>query len=102
MIEKRITVLGELDTAVEVAAEREFPHFEFLIYNYESGYYSGSGTMLLKTVEGKYYTKDLGHCSCYGPDDGMGDGELYNSIEEIKASEGWFEQFKTVISEFKK
>ena len=41
--------------------------YEYLIYNYEVGYYDGSGVAVLKDNNGKFILMDLGHCSCYGP-----------------------------------
>lgn len=41
--------------------------YEYLIYNYEVGYYDGSGAAVFKNNNGKFILIDLGHCSCYGP-----------------------------------
>lgn len=73
--------LGEWDL-------KEFPEAEYLVYYYESGSYDGSGTALAKT-DGKFYSYNLGHCSCYGPLES--DGELYDlnseNVEYTKINE---------------
>lgn len=38
-------------------------------YNY--GYYEGIGYLIAKDYDGKFFFKDLSHCSCYGPYDDM-------------------------------
>jgi hypothetical protein len=56
--------------------------YEYLIYNYETGYYSGSGAAVLKDNNGKFILLDLGHCSCYGPVEERNPKCIY-SLEEI-------------------
>lgn len=56
--------------------------YEYLIYNYEVGYYGGSGAAVLKDNDGKFILIDLGHCSCYGPLEER-DPKCIYSLEEI-------------------
>lgn len=56
--------------------------YEYLIYNYEVGYYDGSGAAVLKDNNGKFILIDLGHCSCYGPLEERNPKCIY-SLEEI-------------------
>jgi len=56
---------------------------EFVVYWYEAGSYEGSGTAYLKDTEGNWWTKNLGHCSCYGPWDSDGNGWNAISYEEM-------------------
>jgi len=101
---ENIKVLGKVDTCVEDAVKQNFPNYKYMIYDYHSEPYEGHGSLIVKTQNNQYYFRDLGHCSCYGPADGISDFEkkLYNSIIEIEGSEGWFEQFKSVIEEMEK
>lgn len=47
--------------------------FEWLVYWYEDGGYDGNGECVgYNKEDGMLYTKNLGHCSCYGPFDGWG------------------------------
>lgn len=46
---------------------------DWAVYWYESGSYDGDGE-LVAFKNGMIFTKSLGHCSCYGPDDGGIDG----------------------------
>jgi len=39
---------------------------ELVVYWYEAGSYEGSGTAYA-LAKSKWFEKDLGHCSCYGP-----------------------------------
>ena len=38
----------------------------WVVYDYQSGDYDGSGSAYCGTSDGKYYETTLGHCSCYG------------------------------------
>ena len=73
-------------------------NFVKAIYNYESGSYEGSGELVVKTIDNKFWTQDLGHCSCYGPLDRWEPIIKYNSLDEIPSSDGWKDEFKKVIS----
>ena len=48
----------------EIVADFGLPDAVF--YWYVSGSYEGSGA-LLAIKDGKWFDKELGHCSCYGP-----------------------------------
>ena len=53
------------------------------IYWYESGDYSGGGTIVYLDSRRKWHINDLGHCSCYGPcHDGF--SKITYSLDEIK------------------
>ena len=44
--------------------------YKWIVYEYESGSYDGSGqAVAFKEENGLLYVKNLGHCSCYGPMD---------------------------------
>lgn len=56
------------------------PNTEWIIYEYSRGAWEGSGIAYCKTMDGKYWTRSLGHCSCYGAWDGGNDwDELFLS-----------------------
>lgn len=55
-------------------------------YIYESGYYEGSGHIVLRSGD-KWAEHDMGHCSCYGPLDhieNIGNLKWYNSLNALK------------------
>jgi hypothetical protein len=55
---------------------------DYFVYHYESGSYDGSGTGIAKR-DGKFYSYNLSHCSCFGPIDGVDvPGELYDLHSE--------------------
>lgn len=57
-----------------------------VFYWYASGSYEGSGD-LLAVKDGKWYNKDLSHCSCYGPLEDFATNETdyqYSSLQDIK------------------
>lgn len=54
----------------------------WFVYRYEYGYYDGSGEAVGMNSEGKLLVGNLGHCSCYGPCEGMGQGQ-YITVEEF-------------------
>ena len=58
--------------------------YEYLIYNYEVGYYGGSGAAVLKDNDGKFILIDLGHCSCYGPLEERDPKCIYSLAEILK------------------
>ena len=58
--------------------------YEYLIYNYEAGYYDGSGAAVFKDNDGKFVLIDLGHCSCYGPLEERSPKCIYSREEIIK------------------
>ena len=58
-----------------------------IFYWYESGNYEGIGS-LIAVRNGKWYDKNLGHCSCYGPLEYFTTVESdynYSSLEELLA-----------------
>lgn len=56
-------------------SERDCPNFEWVVAYYESGDYDGSGEAV--SFDGlQYRHHGLGHCSCYGPEDGMESGDV--------------------------
>ena len=61
----KLLVLNE--TAYDEGRLEDFG-IQFAIYYYESEPYSGLG-QCLAYKDKKWYTHDLGHCSCYGPFD---------------------------------
>ena len=54
---------------------------EWAIYDYECSGYEGTGNALMYK-EGKWYTHDLGHCSCYGPFEELNLHEPYHTLDE--------------------
>lgn len=58
--------------------------YEYLIYNYKTGYWEGDGAAVLKDNNGKFMLIDLGHCSCYGPLEGRDPKCIYSLDEIIK------------------
>jgi hypothetical protein len=59
--------------------------YQWLIYWYESGDYCGSGEAVKLDFDGKLYSVNLSHCSCYGPGDGGFGGEGF-TIDQFKES----------------
>lgn len=60
--------------------------FAWVVYHYERGSYEGSGDAVARATDGTYWQKRLGHCSCYGPEDGsMGSPWEQLSIEQLLA-----------------
>lgn len=59
--------------------------FDEVWYWYVAGSYEGSGWLVARKGN-KFGTANLGHCSCYGPDEAIFNLTLeYNSFEELKA-----------------
>ena len=56
---------------------------EWACYWYENGFYEGDGCLIMRK-DNKWYTHTCGHCSCYGPVDGLALREGFNSIGEMK------------------
>lgn len=54
-------------------------------YWYASRSYEGAGQLLM-LKEGRFYTHDCGHCSCYGPTDHITLGAGFGSLAELTAS----------------
>lgn len=69
------------------------------IYYYIRGSYEGSGK-LIWLKNNKWYYNDLGHCSCYGPTDSLGDDVcIGENIEEVKKklTEELYQQIEPLI-----
>jgi hypothetical protein len=71
-------------------------NFKKAVYKYETGSYEGSGQLIVKTIDNKFWVQELGHCSCYGPLDRWQPSVKYNSIEEIPGSAEWKKIWKGV------
>ena len=55
--------------------------YQWVVYWYEVGDYCGSGEAV--SFDGsEYRTHSLGHCSCYGPSEGMESGDV-TSLDSI-------------------
>lgn len=72
-----------------------------VFYWYVTGSYEGSGA-LIAVKDGKWYTKDLGHCSCYGPlDDFATDISEYTkgSLDELleSGSDDWKKEYAPLV-----
>ncbi len=53
-------------------------------YWYATGNYEGTGYAILrKPGDRGYYVAYLGHCSCYGPTENIGDADRWTSIAAI-------------------
>lgn len=57
--------------------------FDFVIYFYESGYYSGDGIAFLKQGKNWYY-HDMSHCSCYGAFDEFNWKYKFATLSELR------------------
>lgn len=58
------------------------------------GSYEGSGCAIAKTSDGKYYTAEYSHCSCYGPFD-RGSAEAdgpFDTYEDARRNIGTYER----------
>ena len=54
---------------------------QFAIYYYEAEQYEGLGTCLAYK-DGKWYTHNLSHCSCYGPFDEFNLTKPYDKLKD--------------------
>ena len=66
---------------------------EEIWYWYWTAPYEGSGWLLARKGD-KYDTADLGHCSCYGPEDLVEGLEYTMTLDQLKANhsqEAWDE-----------
>lgn len=61
----------------------------WLVYSYEEGCYCGDGYAIALHSDGRLLEFDLGHCSCYGPTDHMGelDAKVLDKSKFLEASE---------------
>ena len=56
-------------------SEQDCKGFVWVVAWYETGYYDGSGNAI--SFDGEVYREhNLGHCSCFGPESGMQDGDV--------------------------
>lgn len=70
--------------------------YQWVIYWYESGCYEGSGNAI--SWDGTTLRHhDLGHCSCYGPEDGLNDGDVV-TVEDL-TSESVLDQYREDLVE---
>lgn len=77
---------------------REDVGVEFVVYWYEAGSYEGSGTAYLKDSTGNWWTRSLGHCSCYDPwdsDSGGWDIVYYEEMMNIHLSKESYNSSET-------
>jgi len=49
--------------------------FDWLVYWYQTGSYDGDGVAAYKR-DGKFGWANLGHCSCYGPEEQIGEPKM--------------------------
>ena len=83
--------------------ELEKNGIEFAVYDYYCEGYEGYGNCLMYK-EGKWYTCDMGHCSCYGPFDDLNLDKPYDSVEEaisVLDDEDWSKSFDKSIETIK-
>jgi hypothetical protein len=60
------------------------------VYWYETGSYEGDGVAVIQRYDGGFVWVSLGHCSCYGPEDGVKTfrGEKPVTLEELEKVAG--------------
>lgn len=70
---------------------------EVAFYWYGAGSYEGSGRLIFMKDE-EWHLVDLGHCSCYGPDERIRDytGTGYSSFEDLEKACS-HEYYKSVL-----
>lgn len=55
---------------------------KWVVYHYTKGDYDGDGEAI--SFDGvKYYRHNLGHCSCYGPEEGINDRSDIVDLKDI-------------------
>jgi hypothetical protein len=59
-------------------------NIDIAVYWYACGSYEGQGQLLFHSVNG-WNLKDLGHCSCYGPIEGI-ESDVGFSLDRLYAS----------------
>ena len=88
MIQYKVKYSGYLSSSETDSEDVDFSSVEtlkdadWIVYNYQTGSYEGDGVAIHKK-NGKYYQSGIGHCSCYGPEDGIKEDEGFNSLEEL-------------------
>lgn len=74
---------------------------QFAIYHYTDDGYSGHG-VCLSYKDTKWYIKDLGHCSCYGPFDSFNLKKPYDTLKRAIRGLGkddWSNYFNVTIEQ---
>ena len=52
-------------------------------YDYNQGYYQGWGALLVRKDD-KFVLFDIGHCSCYGPEDTIDmEGKVWEDFDKL-------------------
>lgn len=95
---KKIVSLGEDFSEYELPSVKALD-FDLFVYKYRSGPYDGSGFAAWRKGD-KYFYHELGHCSCNGPTDGIGNSKNMGiSLVELKRLEDKYneEYMKPVI-----
>jgi hypothetical protein len=78
--------------------------FDEVWYDYDPGYYDGSGALLARKGEG-FVLFDISHCSCYGPEDTIDmSGKVWEDFEALwgRLTESNRECCKTVFEAARK
>jgi len=62
--------------------------FDWLVYWYETGSWEGHGCAAYK-LDGKFGWANIGHCSCYGPEDQIGapSMEIVSLVQDLTTTE---------------
>jgi len=53
-------------------------------YWYGTGDYCGDGELIGKTLDGRWYSVNMSHCSCYGPTS-TSSGDFFDTLEQLRA-----------------
>lgn len=63
--------------------------YDWLVYWYQSGSYEGDGVAAYKK-DGKFGWANLGHCSCYGPEEqlGLAEMDIVSLIQDLTTNNG--------------
>lgn len=78
-------------------------NIEEAYYWYKTGYYAGSGYIIYRIAD-KWGCHDMGHCSCYGPIEGI-ETELKNNSPEdflINSSKDYIKYVSPLVDEWRK
>ncbi len=78
--------------------------YEWLCYDYTNEGYEGWGMVIALRKDGKLQSVYLGHCSCYGPMDSWGKGEIVTRAEFFRKKvsifdNDWSERLKAKVRE---
>lgn len=60
-----------------------YKDYIWVVTDYETGSYCGSGIAIALHNNGQLHEYDLGHCSCYGPTEYWGTGYSVRSTEDV-------------------